>query len=87
VALGSLAVSEGTLNPFLLVLVAALAAVVGDSLTFLLGSRLGAPLRARVRRLVQRGRALVDGGYRELAGLDQLASPPLGRNSPTSDRP
>lgn len=44
-------------------------------------------LRARVRRLVQRGRALVDGGYRELAGLDQLASPPLGRNSPTSDRP
>lgn len=44
-------------------------------------------LRARVRRLVQRGRALMDGGYRELAGLDQLASPPLGRNSPTSDRP
>lgn len=44
-------------------------------------------LRARVRRLVQRGRSLVDGGYRELAGLDQLASPPQGRNSPTSDRP
>ena len=44
-------------------------------------------LRARVRRLVQRGRSLVDGGYRELAGLDQLASPPLGRNSPTPDRP
>lgn len=49
VALGSLAVSEGTPNPFLLVLVAALAAVVGDSLTFLLGSRLGTPLLARVR--------------------------------------
>lgn len=44
-------------------------------------------LRARVRRLVQRGRSLVDGGYRELAGLDRLASPPQGRNSPTSDRP
>lgn len=44
-------------------------------------------LRARVRRLVQRGRSLVDGGYRELAGLDELASPPLGRNSPTPDRP
>lgn len=44
-------------------------------------------LRARVRRLVQRGRALVDGGYRELAGLDPLASPLLGRNSPTPDRP
>lgn len=44
-------------------------------------------LRARVRRLVQRGRALVDGGYRELAGLDPLASPPLGRSSPTPDRP
>jgi len=44
-------------------------------------------LRARVRRLVQRGRSLVDGGYRELAGLDQLASPPQGRNSPASDRP
>lgn len=44
-------------------------------------------LRARVRRLVRRGRALVDGGYRELAGLDPLASPLLGRNSPTPDRP
>lgn len=44
-------------------------------------------LRARVRRLVQRGRSLVDGGYRELAGLDQLAPPPLGRNSLSSDRP
>ena len=44
-------------------------------------------LRARVRRLVQRGRSLVDGGYRALAGLDQLASPPQGRNSPTSNRP
>ena len=44
-------------------------------------------LRARVRRLVQRGRSLVDGDYRELAGLDELASPPLGRNSPTPDRP
>lgn len=44
-------------------------------------------LRARVRRLVQRGRSLVDGGYRELAGLDPLASPLLGRNSPTPDRP
>ncbi|MER3389292.1 MAG: VTT domain-containing protein [Microcella sp.] len=50
VALGSLAVSEGVPNPFLLILVAALAAVVGDSLTFLLGSRLGAPLLARVRQ-------------------------------------
>lgn len=49
VALGSLAVSEGVPNPFLLVLVAALAAVAGDSLTFLLGNRLGAPLLARVR--------------------------------------
>lgn len=50
VALGSLAISEGVPNPFLLVLVAALAAVLGDSLTFLLGSRLGAPLLARVRQ-------------------------------------
>ena len=44
-------------------------------------------LRARVRRLVQRGRSLVNIGYRELAGLDPLASPLLGRNSPTPDRP
>ena len=44
-------------------------------------------LRARVRRLVQRGRSLVDGGYRELAGLDPLVSPSRGRNSPTSNRP
>lgn len=44
-------------------------------------------LRARVRRLVQRGRSLMDGGYRELAGIDPLASPLLGRNSPTPDRP
>ena len=44
-------------------------------------------LRARVRRLVQRGRSLVDGGYLELSGLDPLASPLLGRNSPTPDRP
>ncbi|MFC3682952.1 DNA -binding domain-containing protein [Hydrogenophaga luteola] len=44
-------------------------------------------LRARVRRLVQRGRSLMDGGYRELAGIDPLAPPLLGRNSPTPDRP
>lgn len=44
-------------------------------------------LRARVRRLVQRGRSLVDGGYRELAGLDPLPSPPLGRNRLSPDRP
>lgn len=44
-------------------------------------------LRARVRRLVQRGRSLMDGGYRELAGIDPLVSPSRGRNSLTPDRP
>lgn len=44
-------------------------------------------LRARVRRLVQRGRSLMDGGYRELAGLDPLVSPSRGRNSLSPDRP
>jgi hypothetical protein len=44
-------------------------------------------LRARVRRLLQRGRSLMDGGYRELAGIDPLVSPSRGRNSLTPDRP
>lgn len=44
-------------------------------------------LRARVRRLVQRGRALVNGGYRELAGLGPLSATQQGRNRPTPDRP
>lgn len=44
-------------------------------------------LRARVRRLVQRGRSLMDGGYRELAGIDPLVSLSRGRNSLTPDRP
>jgi hypothetical protein len=44
-------------------------------------------LRARVRRLVQRGRSLMDGGYRELAGIDPLGSPSRGRNRLTPDRP
>lgn len=44
-------------------------------------------LRARVRRLVQRGRTLMDGGYRELAGLDPLISTSRGRNRLSPDRP
>lgn len=44
-------------------------------------------LRARVRRLVQRGRALVGGGYLALAGLDPLVETQQGRNGPTPDRP
>ncbi|MBL8387826.1 MAG: DUF2285 domain-containing protein [Hydrogenophaga sp.] len=44
-------------------------------------------LRARVRRLVQRGRALVNGGYRELAGLGPLPANQQGRNRTTPDRP
>jgi hypothetical protein len=44
-------------------------------------------LRARVRRLVQRGQSLMDGGYRELAGIDPLDSPSRGRNRLTPDRP
>ncbi|MDP3136718.1 DUF2285 domain-containing protein [Hydrogenophaga sp.] len=44
-------------------------------------------LRARVRRLVQRGRALVNGGYRELAGLEPVPRAQQGRNRPTPDRP
>ena len=44
-------------------------------------------LRARVRRLVQRGRALVNGGYRELAGLGLPPGTQQGRNRPTPDRP
>ena len=44
-------------------------------------------LRARVRRLVQRGRSLMDGGYRELAGLDPLMTTQRGRNRTTPNRP
>jgi hypothetical protein len=44
-------------------------------------------LRARVRRLVQRGRTLVNGGYRELAGLGPLMTHQRGRSRPTPDRP
>ncbi len=44
-------------------------------------------LRARVRRLVQRGRALVNGGYRNLAGLGPLTTTQQGRNRLTPDRP
>lgn len=44
-------------------------------------------LRARVRRLVQRGRTLVKGGYRELAGLGPLTTPQQGRNWQPPDRP
>ena len=44
-------------------------------------------LRARVRRLVQRGRTLVNGGYRELAGLDLLMNTQRGRNRTTQNRP
>jgi hypothetical protein len=44
-------------------------------------------LRARVRRLVQRGRALVNGGYRELAGLGPVPANQQGRNRSDPDRP
>lgn len=44
-------------------------------------------LRARVRRLVARSRALLNGGYRELAGLGPLTTTQQGRNRPTPDRP
>jgi|SRR5690625_17818 len=41
-------------------------------------------LRSKVRRLVRRGKALMDGGYRRLA---QLESPGEGRSAPTAKRP
>jgi hypothetical protein len=44
-------------------------------------------LRARVRRLVARSRALLNGGYRELAGLGPLTTTQQGRKWPTPDRP
>lgn len=44
-------------------------------------------LRARVRRLVQRGRTLVNGGYRELVGLGPVTTTQQGRNRPTPNRP
>ena len=44
-------------------------------------------VRARVRRLVARSRALLNGGYRELAGLGPLPAAQQGRNSLTPDRP
>lgn len=44
-------------------------------------------LRARVRRLVQRGRAMVNGGYRELAGLGLLPTTQQGQNHLTQNRP
>ncbi len=49
VALATLSVSSGTPNLALLIVVAALAAMIGDSLTFALGRRLGTPMLARVR--------------------------------------
>jgi membrane protein DedA with SNARE-associated domain len=49
VALATLSVSSGTPNLVLLIIVAAIAAMIGDSLTFALGRRLGTPMLARVR--------------------------------------
>lgn len=51
VALAILSVSSGTPNLALLIVVAALAAMIGDSLTYALGHQLGAPLLARIRSL------------------------------------
>ena len=49
VALASLSVSQGTPHLAALIAVAASAAVVGDSLTFLVGRRWGRPLLERIR--------------------------------------
>jgi membrane protein DedA with SNARE-associated domain len=49
VALATLSVSSGSPNLALLIAVAAIAAMIGDSLTFALGRRLGSPLLARIR--------------------------------------
>ncbi|WP_297602843.1 VTT domain-containing protein [Microcella sp.] len=49
VALGSLSASSGSPHMVALIVVAAVSAMIGDSLTFALGRRLGAPLLARVR--------------------------------------
>jgi len=49
VALGTLSASSGSPNMAALIVVAAVSAMVGDSLTFALGRRLGSPLLARVR--------------------------------------
>jgi len=49
VALATLSVSSGAPNLVLLIIVAAIAAMIGDSLTFALGRRLGTPMLARVR--------------------------------------
>ena len=49
VALATLSTSSGTPNLTLLIVIAALAAMIGDSLTFALGRRLGAPLLGRIR--------------------------------------
>lgn len=49
VALATLSVSSGAPNLALLIIVAAVAAMIGDSLTFALGRRLGTPMLARVR--------------------------------------
>ncbi len=49
VALATLSISSGEPNLVLLIVVAAIAAVVGDSLTFALGRKLGSPMLARIR--------------------------------------
>ncbi len=49
VALATLSISSGEPNLPLLIIVAAIAAVVGDSLTFALGRTLGSPMLARIR--------------------------------------
>lgn len=49
VALATLSVTSGTPNLAVLIVVAAIAAMIGDSLTFALGRRLGTPMLARVR--------------------------------------
>jgi membrane protein DedA with SNARE-associated domain len=49
VALATLSVSSGAPNLALLIIVAAVSAMIGDSLTFALGRRLGTPMLARVR--------------------------------------
>lgn len=49
VALATLSISSGTPNLALLIIVAAIAAMIGDSLTFALGRKLGSPMLARIR--------------------------------------
>lgn len=49
VALATLSISSGEPNLVLLIVVAAIAAVIGDSLTFALGRKLGSPALARIR--------------------------------------